>query len=90
VKICGEYNVLPDSYIIPEPNFRKLGDSPISSDGFSEVWPGVYEEEKSIAIRVIRYRDAEGAQEIKKVGDFDLFSSSRSSLSICRTFSERS
>jgi len=84
------YDILPDSYIIPESKFRRLGDNPISFDGLSEVWPGVYEEGKPIAIKVIRYHDAEGAQEIKKVGHFDLFSSPRLSLSICRTFSEGS
>ena len=84
-----EYDVLPDSYIIPDPKFQKLGGSPVSSDGVSEVWPGVDEEDNSIAIRVIHYRDAGDVREIKKVGHFDLFSP-RSSLSIRRTSSERS
>ena len=77
VKICGEYGVLPDLYIIPESNIERLGDSPISSGGFSDVWPGVYEGDKSVAIKVIRYYDYENIRKIKRVGDFVLFSSPR-------------
>jgi len=80
VEACGEYGTLPSSYIIPESKVQKLGDSPVSSGGFSDVWPGAYEEDededpKCVAIKVIRYREPDGVQKIKKVRHFDPFSS---------------
>ena len=72
VKLCGEYSILPSSHIIPESKIQKLGDSPISSGGSSEVWPGIHEDEKdedggkSVAIKVIRYWDS-GDVQIKRV-----------------------
>ena len=80
VRICGERGILPSSYIIPKSKIRKLGDSPISSGGFSDVWPGAYEEEeeeeeKSVAIKVIRYDKSDDVRKIKKVKYFDPFSS---------------
>ena len=78
VEICGEHAILPDSYAIPESKVRKLNDSPISSSSFSDVWRGVYEEDKSIAIKVIRCRNADDALEIKKVGYSRLCSPPRS------------
>ena len=67
MKICGKYGILPNSYIIPESKIEKLGESPISFGGFSSVWPGMYEEDKSVAIKVLRYRKSDDAQKIKKV-----------------------
>ena len=90
VKICGEYGVLPSSYIIPESKIQTLGDSPISLGGFSRVWAGMYEEDQSVAIKVIRRRKSDDVRKIEKVGCFDLYSSPRSSLTIYRTFAERS
>ena len=79
VKICGEYGVLPSSYVIHESKIRKLGDSPVSSGGFSEVWPGAYDGEKAVAIKVIKYYGSYNVQEMrkmKKVSCPDLLSSS--------------
>ena len=91
VKICGEYGTLPDSYIIPESNIRKLGKSPAASGGFSEIWPGAYAGDKSVAIKVIWYRKYDDVREIKRVRRFGLFSSLRqSSLIIRRSFVGRS
>jgi len=80
VRICGEHGILPSSYTIPKSKIQKLGDSPISSGGFSDVWPGAYEEdeeedEKFVAIKVIRHRESDDVQKIKKVRHFDPFSS---------------
>lgn len=95
VKTCGEYGILPSSYIIPESKIQKLGDSPISSGGFSDVWPGVYREDgkfeseedddegRFIAIKIIRYCETDDIQTIKKVRCFGR-SPSRSSLTVCR------
>lgn len=77
VEICGEYAILPDSYAIPESKIRKLGNPPICSDHFSDVWRGAYEE-KSIAIKVIRCRNPDDPLEIKKVGYSRLCSPPRS------------
>ena len=80
VKLCGEYGILPNSHVIPESKVQKLGDSPHASGGFSEVWPGIYNEAedeededgcKGVAIKVIRYRDADDVR-MKKVRYFDL------------------
>ena len=93
VKICGEYGVLPNSYIIPESKIKKLGDAPVSSGSFSKVWPGVYDGDKVVAIKILQHRRSrkvEGTEKMKEVRYFDLFSSSCSSLTICRTFAERS
>lgn len=97
VKICGEYSILPSSCIIPESRIQKLGDSPVWSSDFSDVWPGIYNEDdekdedegKSVAIKVIRCWQSDDFEAIKKVRCFEL-SSSRSSLTVRRTFSERS
>jgi hypothetical protein len=89
VKICGEYGIIPNSYIIPESKIEKAGDSPISSGGFSEVWEGVHRGEP-VAIKTIRYYQVDDVQKIQKVGSFHLFPSSRPSLTIYRTFAERS
>ena len=70
VKICGEYAILPDSYVIPESSIERLGDSPISSGGFSDVWPGAYEEDKSVAIKTIRYYMENDIRKVKRVRNF--------------------
>ena len=89
VEICGKYDVLPNSYIVPKPKVQKQGDSPLSYDGSSEVWPGMYEEDTSVTVKSVPHYKSHDAQEIKKVGHFGL-SSTRSSLTICRVFSEKS
>ncbi|KAF9654244.1 kinase-like protein [Thelephora ganbajun] len=66
VKVCGEYGILPNSYIIQESDIEKLGESPVSSGGFSDVWPGMHEGEKSVAIKIIRYYESDDVQTIKK------------------------
>ena len=57
MKTCGEHGILPSSYIIPESEIKKLGDSHIASGGFSEVFRGMYEGRKPVAIKVIRLYD---------------------------------
>ena len=94
VKICGEYGVLPVSYIIPESKIKKLGDSPIASGGFSEIFQGAYDEDESVAIKVIQLytlniQGPKGIKEFKKVRRLDL-SSSRSNLIVLRTSAARS
>jgi len=71
VKICGECGILPNPYIIPGPKIKKLGNSPIASGGFSDVWPGMYGEDE-VAIKVIRYYESDDIQKIKKVSYFDI------------------
>jgi hypothetical protein len=85
-KVCGEYDILPDSYIIPESKVQKLGDSPISSNRFSDIWPGMYDEaedekdederdedeRKSVAIKVMRYWESDDVRAMRKVRCFDL------------------
>jgi len=71
VRICGEYGILPTSYMVPESKIQKLGDSSISSGGFSDVWLGGYEE-KSVAIKVMRCKNSRSLQKIKKVRAVDL------------------
>ena len=95
VKICGEYGVLPVSYIIPESKIKKLGDSPIASGGFSEIFQGAYDEDESVAIKVIQLytlniQGPKGIKEVKKVRHLDLLSSSRSNLIVLRTSAARS
>ena len=72
MRLCGEHGVLPESYLIPESKIEKLGDAPISTGGFSEVWPGIYEEENPVAIKVMKCYTQEGIQTIKKVRHLDL------------------
>ena len=98
VKTCGEHGILPSSYIIPESEIKKQGDSHIASGGFSEVLRGTYKGESPVAIKVIRLYDiytlniqgTKGIKEVKKVRYFDLTSSSRSNLIVLRTSAERS
>jgi hypothetical protein len=73
VKICGEHCILPSSYIIPESKVQKLGDCAVSSGGFSDVWPGMYEEDLAVAIKVIRYCELDDVQKVKKVRYPNLF-----------------
>ena len=67
MKLCGETSILPSSYLIPEFGVEKLGDRPISTGGFSHVWPGVYGDGIRVAIKVIRCYETDNAQNIKKV-----------------------
>lgn len=73
VKTCGECDTLPDSYIIPESKIKKLQESPFSSNNFSDVWPGVYEEDKFVAIKVMRYYESDDIQTVKKVRHLEPF-----------------
>jgi len=66
-KICGEYAILPNSYVIPQSKILKLGNSPTSSSDLSEAWPGMYGEDKSVAIRVMRYHESDDIRGVKKV-----------------------
>jgi len=98
VKLCGEFGILPSSYITTESKIQKLGGSPTASGGFSEVWRGKYKGDGFVAIKVIRIYDiytsnaqgTKGVKAIKKVRYFSLFSSSRTGLIILRTSAERS
>jgi len=90
VKICGEYGILPNSYVIPESKVQKLGDSTTSCGGFSDIWLGAYEEDIPVAIEVVRNYGSDDIRKIRKVQRIDLLSSSRSRLRIGRTFAERS
>ena len=74
VNICGECGILPNSYTIPQHKAQKLGDSPISSKVFSDTWSGMYEEDKSVTIKVMRYHESDDIREIKKVRYFDPYS----------------
>lgn len=71
IRICGEYGILPDSYIIPESKIQKAGDSPIASGGFSDVWSGIYDDEsedgRPVAIKVIRLYESDDIRRIKRV-----------------------
>ena len=76
MKICGEYGILPGSYIIPRSKIQKLGDSPVSCGSFSDVWPGEYKEDeegesKYIAIKILQYCESDDVQTIKKVEYFN-------------------
>lgn len=80
-KICGEYSILPSSYVIPESRLQRLGYCPISSGSFSKVWPGTYkgddsgkdeDESKEVAIKVVRYYGSDDVQGLKKVRRSDL------------------
>lgn len=67
VKLCGDHGVLPGSYIIPESKIEKLGDEPVSTGGFSEVWLGTYGgEENYVAIKVIHYNKQNCIHNIRK------------------------
>jgi len=68
VEICGEYGILPNSYITAESKVQKLGDCPISSDGLFEVWPGSYGNGTSVTVKSTQYRKSANVREIKKVG----------------------
>jgi len=76
VKLCGEYGILPSSHIISESKVHKLGDDPLTSSGFSYVWPGMYgeagdgedeDEGRCVAIKVIQYSESDDIQAIRKV-----------------------
>jgi hypothetical protein len=76
IKICGEYGILPNSYLIPGSKVQKLGDAPISSSDFSSVWPGIYNQAEDkededggrcVAIKVVRYFESEDIRTTKKV-----------------------
>jgi len=91
VKICGECGILPNPYIIPGSKIQRLGKSPIASGGFSDVWPGMYGEDESVAIKVIRYYESDDIQKIKKVSCFEPWPafSSQPTMTICRISAER-
>lgn len=67
VKLCGEYGVLPETYLIPGFKIVKEGTKSASTGGFSDVWKGSYEKE-TVAIKVIKYFTEDGIQTIRKVG----------------------
>lgn len=80
MRICGEYGILPNSYIIPQSKVRRLGDSPVPFGGFPDVWSGAYKEDKDkenkyVAIKVIQYYRSDDVQRIKEVKHFSLLPS---------------
>ena len=92
MKIWGEYGILPNLHVISESAIERLGDSPISSSGFSDFWQGVYKRDTFVTIKIMQHRrsyEVEDTKKTKEVRYFDLLSS-RSNPTICRTFSERS
>ena len=89
-KICGEYAILPNSYVIPQSKILKLGKFPTSSNDLSDAWPGMYEEVNSVAIRVLRCQKSGDVRGVRRVRRFDLFSSSRQIVTIYRNSAERS
>jgi len=90
VKICGKYGILPNSYIIPESKAKKQGDSPAAYGGFSDVWLGKYGKHKLVAIKVLRYYESDDIRKIEKVKRLDRLPMPRESLTVYRTFAERS
>ena len=70
VEVCGKYAILPDSHSIPESKIGVVGDGPISSGEFSEVWEGNYKENdetKHVAIKVVRYLSSGESRKLRKV-----------------------
>ena len=70
VEVCGKYGILPDSHAIPGSEIGVVGDGPISSGEFSEVWEGEYNEDdqtKHVAIKVVRYLDQGESRKLRKV-----------------------
>lgn len=59
--------------MIPESKIEKLGDTPVSSSRFSDIWPGAYEGDKSVAIKVIRFLETDDIQQFKQVRRPDHF-----------------
>jgi hypothetical protein len=74
VDLCGRSGILPSSYLIPESKIEKLGDEPLYTGGYSDVWPGMYGDETCVAIKVIRCYEIDNAQDVKKVRHRDLLS----------------
>jgi len=89
-KICGEHTILPNSYVIPQSKVLKLGGSPTSSSDHFEAWPGMYGEDKSVAIRVMRYHESDDIRGIKRVRYFEILPSSRQVLTNYRGSAGRS
>jgi hypothetical protein len=73
VEVCGEYDILPSSYIIPGSEVQKQGNFPVSFEGFIDVWKGVYgKERKVVVIKALRQYQTADVQTIKKVKSFDI------------------
>ena len=68
MELCGEHGILPSSCLIPESKVEKLGEEPVAIGGFSDVWPGIYEEETWVAVKVIRYYGIDNVKDPKGVG----------------------
>ena len=71
MKLCGDHGILPSSYLIPESMVQKEGSEPVTGGGFSDVWCGMYNKGRKVAIKVIRYHALEGFQSIKKAKHSD-------------------
>ena len=74
VKLCGERGILPNSYIVPESKLEKLGEGPITTGRFADVWAGAYEDETMVAIKVIRPPESGNSKRARKVKDCDFLS----------------
>ena len=70
VEVCGKYGILPDSHAIPGSEIGVVGDGPISSGEFSEVWEGEYkgdDKTERVAIKVVRYLGSAESRKLRKV-----------------------
>ena len=83
-EICGRYDVLPGSYVIPESKVQRRGDPPILTGTFSYVSRGMYIEHegerdqdkaKLVAIKVMRHGELDYAHTAENVRCFDLLPS---------------
>ena len=64
--ICSHHGILPSSHIISG-GLTKLGDYPVASGGFAEVWEGMYKKTK-VCIKCPRINTRD-RQDIEKVND---------------------
>jgi hypothetical protein len=75
VKHCGEYGIVPRSYLIPESEIEKVEDKPVATGGFSEVWMGMYGgDETVVAVKTMRYYQQHDVQAVRKARQFGLTS----------------
>jgi serine/threonine protein kinase len=68
IKTCGQTGLLPSSYMLSE-GLTKIGNLPIASGGFADVWKGLYKDH-GVAIKSLRVYDMSKFDDIRKANDF--------------------
>ncbi|KAF9651283.1 kinase-like protein [Thelephora ganbajun] len=65
-QLCGRSELVPASYFISRERISTVGEHPVASGGFGDVWKGIYEG-RHVAIKALRVYKRDDMRKVKRI-----------------------